>query len=437
MKNNKTYIPQNGVTIITEIDPSGDIRHLYELLNSIGRDILNQKVIDFGSVTTLHFVRWFIIEGATDASGKEFPDSLAFSSDFDGDIDSHLHEMFAVAGGGMDQIYSYCKGYPGKGRKSPGDAVSYLKKHIQKNQLFWPCIRGGTLEQLKGEEKLRYAIQAFIAEESKKCSFDKLQPEEIRTRIRHFVAGNPDLSWALEKSAKPGLDWQFRYYGKLVLRITTLLLLLPLIILFFIPVWWLLLSRIFEKKDQRDRKEIIRPEGIDDLLQREDHLFMNQFTIYGAIKKPYWYRLTTLKMGLWLFATNGTYRANKGKLSGIETIHFARWCIFNKGKNVMFLSNYDGAWEIYLSQFIDRSAAAMNLTFGTTVGYPAVRYLFWGGAFDEQAFKTVVRNNQYPTQVFYSAYPYSTAKNQLNNAAIRKGLNGQSKESCTEWLKRL
>jgi hypothetical protein len=119
------------------------------------------------------------------------------------------------------------------------------------------------------------------------------------------------------------------------------------------------------------------------------------------------------------------------------TDHFARWCIFNKGRNVMFLSNYDGAWEIYLSQFIDRSAAAMNLTFGTTVGYPPVRNIFWGGAFDEQAFKTVVRNNQYPTQVFYSAHPYSTAKNQLNNSRIRKGLNGESKESCNDWLKRL
>lgn len=436
MKNNKVYIPQNAVTIITEIDSSG-IQDLYNLLNSIGGDINNQTIVDFKSVSSLHFARWFIVEGATDASGNPFPDSLVFASDFDGDLDEHLFELIKHAGGGFDQIYSFSKGYPGKGRKSPEDAVSYLKKHVQKNQLFWPCIRGGTVEQLQGEEKLRYAIQGFLAEESKATDFSKLQPEEIRSRVKQFVAAQPELKWALENSAAPGFSWQVRYYGKLAFRFLTLLLLLPLIILFFIPVWWLLLSRIFEKKDQRNRKDIIRPEGIDELLQREDHLFMNQFTIYGTIKKPYWYRLTTLKMGLWLFATNGTYRSNKGKLSGIETIHFARWCIFNKGKNVMFLSNYDGAWEIYLSQFIDRSAAAMNLTFGTTVGYPAVRYLFWGGAFDEQAFKTVVRNNQYPTQVFYSAYPYSTAKNQLNNAAIRKGLNGQSKESCDEWLKRL
>jgi hypothetical protein len=78
----------------------------------------------------------------------------------------------------------------------------------------------------------------------------------------------------------------------------------------------------------------------------------------------------------------------------------------------------------------------MNLTFGTTVGYPKVKYLFGQGAFDEQAFKTVVRNNQYPTQVFYSKYPYLTAKNINNNARIRKGLDGSSKESTIDWLKR-
>ena len=92
--------------------------------------------------------------------------------------------------------------------------------------------------------------------------------------------------------------------------------------------------------------------------------------------------------------------------------------------------------EIYLSEFIDRSAMAMNLTFGTTVGYPKVKRLLWEGAFDEQAFKTVVRNNQYPCQVFYSAYPYLTVKNILNNNNIRKGLDGSGKETIEQWLKR-
>jgi hypothetical protein len=435
MKNN--YISQCGLTIITPIDTTREIGRLYALLNAIGDDVNNQDVINFKAMKKVHFARWFIIEGARDASDTVFENSLVLATDFDGETDEHLREMVAVAGPGIDKIYSFCKNYPARGSNSPEEVIRYFKSHSQKNQLFWSCLRGGTVKQLVDEEKLRHEIQRFLETERKKADLDKMQPEEIRARIKKFVSENPALSWALQKRASPKLAWKVNYYGKLILRLLLILVLLPILIFVFIPVWVFILSRIFEKKDKHTTQTRVDTEEMKQLLQREDHIFMNQFTIYGTIKKPYWYRLTTLKLALWLFSTNGTYRSNRGKLSGIETIHFARWCIFNQGKNVMFLSNYDGGWEIYLSQFIDRSAAAMNLTFGTTVGYPPVRYLFWGGAFDEQAFKTVVRNNQYPTQVFYSAYPYATAKNQLNNAGIRKGLNGESKESCTEWLKRL
>ena len=196
------------------------------------------------------------------------------------------------------------------------------------------------------------------------------------------------------------------------------------------------MSGIFNRRDNRYRKPITRSRDFEELLRNEDRVFMNQLTIYGGLKKPFWYRTVQLRLGLWIFSLNGVYRSTKGQLSGIETIHFARWTIFNKGRNVIFLSNFDGAWQIYLSEFIDRSAAAMNLTFGTTVGYPKVKGFFGGGAHDEEAFKTVVRNNQYPCQAWYSAYPRITVKNMLNNQKIRQFLDGTSKESAEDWLKR-
>jgi hypothetical protein len=436
MNNNKKYISQNGLTIITEVDSTKDIKILYNLLVGIGDDVNNQTIVNFKDIKNLHFARWFLIEGATDSSGNKFPNSLAFVTDFDGDVDDHLHEIMIKSGKGIDTIYQYCKGYPSKGSKDIPTAVKYFKSHIHKNQLFWTTLRGGTVEQLLGEQHLRESIERYLTEETSKGHFKNLSPDQIKERILEFVEADSNLNWALQKRAAPGFKWNFNYYGKLVFKLSLILVLLPLILFLFVPIWVLLLSRIFEKRDDKNRKEIIRSKAELELLDKEDRIYMNQFTIFGTIKKPYWYRLTTLRMGLWLFATNGAYRATKGKLSGIESIHFARWCIFNNGKNVMFLSNYDGSWQIYLSEFIDRSAAAMNLTFGTTVGYPKVKYLFAQGAFDEQAFKTVVRNNQYPTQVFYSKYPYLTSKNINNNARIRKGLDGSSKESTSDWLKR-
>lgn len=436
MENNKRYIDQNAVTIITEIASADALEKLRTLLTEIGKQ--DQKIVPFEKITTLHFLRWFLIEDAKPSGpdnkfdyANPFPKSLAFTSNFDGSIEQHLQEILNVAKPQIVQIYSYCKGFPPGNSPSDELIIAFFKSHSHKNQLFWPGIRGGTVQQLMGESLLRTEIEKFIDLSLKKGDLTGKTPEQIKEAVVNFVRNDNRLSWALTPRAKPTFTWYLNYYGILAGKVVFLI---PVLILLLI---WYLLSGIFNRYDNRTRTDIIRTQDFDELLKNEDRDFMNQFTVYGAIKRPYWYRRTQLQMGLWLFSLNGKYRATKGKLSGMETIHFARWCIFNNGKNVMFLSNFDGAWEMYLSEFIDRSAPAMNLTFGTTVGYPKVKGLFGGGAHDEQAFKTVVRNNQYPCLVWYSAYPTLTVKNIRNNQQIRAGLAGTSKESVTEWLKRI
>lgn len=436
MENNKRYIDQGGITVITEIDESKDLLALKEYLAKIGSDDTGGGVVDFTNMKSLHFARWFLIDEARESDGKggyskekKLPDSIAFTSNFDGSLDDHLMEMLTISKNAIVKLYSYCKGFPAD---NPTDEaiIAFLKKHSSKNQLFWPAIRGGTVEQLKGESLLRSEIEAFLNKAITAGDMKGKGSEEIKNMIIDFVKSDNRLSWALIPRAKTSFGWKLKYYGKLVFK---LIFILPMALLFGI---WYAMSGIFNKKDNKYRKPIERSRDFETLLKNEDRIFMNQLTVYGGIKKPYWYRTTQLKIGLWIFSLNGAYRSNKGQLSGIETIHFARWSIFNNGKNVMFLSNFDGAWEIYLSEFIDRSAAAMNLTFGTTVGYPKVKGFLGEGAHDEQAFKTVVRNNQYPCQVWYSAYPQLTVKNILNNQKIRQFLSGVSDESTVDWLKR-
>jgi hypothetical protein len=437
MKNNERYIDQGAITIFIELNPKKDKRELKSLLEDIGSNDLGGGVVPFDKFTTLHFARWFLIEDAkvSDSKGQymeedKCPDTLAFCSNFDGDVKAHLQEILNHSRAAIIKIYSYCKGFP-SGDTVPDEVIlDYLMKHSKKNQLFWPAIRGGTVEQLKGESLLRSEVQNFMTTAIHNNQLKGKTPEEIKLAIIEFVKNDHRLRWAMTPRSKPSFGWYFRYYGILF---TKLLALIPVGLL--LGIWWVL-SGIYNKRDNKYRKPIVREEGFEELLRNEDRIFMNQLTVYGGIKRPYWFRRTQLKLGLWIFSLNGKYRSNKGKLSGIETIHFARWALFNNGKNVTFLSNYDGAWEIYLSEFIDRSAEAMNLTFGTTVGYPKVKGLLGEGAHDEQAFKTVVRNNQYPCQVWYSAYPRLTVKNILNNHAIRQGIDGSSKESTEEWLKR-
>ncbi|MBX2842251.1 MAG: hypothetical protein KTR26_10790, partial [Flammeovirgaceae bacterium] len=362
MKNNNIYIDQNAVTILTEVE-EGSKDDLCNLLTKMGSDEKGGGIVDFEKISTLHFLRWFLIGNEDVPNTKEgdfendkLPVTLAFTSNYDGDLDAHLKEILEVAREGIIKVYKNCKGFPKPAAPSDSEIITYLKANTKKNQLFWPAIRGGTVEQLKGESLLRSAIQGFLDSLVQEEKIECKSPKEIKELIVEFVGKDDSLSWALTPRAKPSFSWKFKYYGALVLNLVVFLF--PLLILLGICF---LLSYIFNKKDNKNRKDISRSQDFDALLKNEDRIFMNQLTVYGALKKPYWFRRTQLRLGLWLFSLNGKYRSNKGKLSGMETIHFARWALFNKNRNVMFLSNYDGAWEIYLSEFIDRSAAAMNL----------------------------------------------------------------------------
>ena len=94
--------------------------------------------------------------------------------------------------------------------------------------------------------------------------------------------------------------------------------------------------------------------------------------------------------------------------------------------------------ESYADDFVDMLAWSLNLFASNGVGFPATRWLIFGGANDEQAYKNFLRNQQIPTQVWYSAYPELTAVTIANNAAIRAGLSGPADpEAVEKWARRL
>jgi hypothetical protein len=91
--------------------------------------------------------------------------------------------------------------------------------------------------------------------------------------------------------------------------------------------------------------------------------------------------------------------------------------------------------ESYMDDFIDKVAWGLNLVFSNGVGYPKVRWLVFGGAKDELAFKDFLRVQQVPTHVWYSAYGDLTALNIAQNERIRAGLHGDPDER--EWVQSL
>lgn len=138
-------------------------------------------------------------------------------------------------------------------------------------------------------------------------------------------------------------------------------------------------------------------------------------------------------LGLALFVINllSRFWFNRGELGGIPTILSARWVMIDRGRRLLFLDNFGGAWESYLNEFIDLAAvkglnAIWSNTFISTGGkqysFPASKFLFWRGAQAEQPFKAYVRQSQIETIVWYGAYPTLSVVNINANTALRQSL---------------
>jgi hypothetical protein len=181
----------------------------------------------------------------------------------------------------------------------------------------------------------------------------------------------------------------------------------------------------------------------------EDRGAQNQLTHVVDIK-PGAFRLATLWLVLKAIDVIARVYSVRGNLGGITAIHFARWVILRDHRDrrarngeprrhrLLFFSNYDGSWESYLGEFIDRAAYGLTAVWSNTRGFPATEHLACAGARDEEAFKQWAREHQIPTQVWWTGAPDSTVRNIRDDIWIRRRLDrGLSDDEVATWLRRL
>jgi len=95
------------------------------------------------------------------------------------------------------------------------------------------------------------------------------------------------------------------------------------------------------------------PNHEKNLARLEDHNITNQFSAMGSMKPGLFRRWTTSFL---LRAVNYTTRHiyDRGHLSRVPTIHFARWVFLDDKKRLFFASNYDGSLDSYMDDFINK-----------------------------------------------------------------------------------
>lgn len=415
---------QNPLTLVTPIRMD---RHegLYDFLKKIKYDLQQGKHELLENIGTIHFARWVVIDDikATGEPTTEKVAKLVFTSNFDGSAEQHINDLCTIAAPLIDRIYESCEDYPEENIRTTESRIAYLNRWVVRTTTFYRGSPHRTLKQIRQESDLRNCVKNLI----ESGSWDKMQAVEIHKNIQQTVFAMPEFVWAKEKLFVPGVNW----FGMILLGLI-LIILLPLIIpyILFLHFFYERKDAVFTlKRSQLDENHIKR------LEEYEDIEFQNQFTQLVSMK-PGKVRLFTFKAMMLFGRTLIRFLFVKGKLMGIPSIHFARWVLFDDNKRVLFFSNFDGSWQQYLGDFIDKSGWGLTGIFSNTANFPKAKFLVMGGAYDEEHFLAWSRFTELPTQIWYNAYPHLSIKNVNNNTQIRNLLSQNlSEKQAQQFLK--
>jgi hypothetical protein len=351
--------------------------------------------------------------------------------------------LVRVGGKALDDIYSCCRGYPGH-----GGLARYLRRHARGYAAWYVGTVGRSLRTIRDEDELRKEIQNYLDRPSTRPILSE-SAQRIWEAVKTHIKTTP-YAWACEKRPSRETAWGCFTVPLLIAILAVLAWVVPLpwwvlpavalALLLLAVVLVVLLAVIVIKAEKRDLVvDPIKAQGqhVGKLVQKEDQIVQNQLSHLVNIK-PGWYR----PLALWVVLTTvnllARYKYVHGSLGGIPTIHFARWVIIDDRRRLLFFSNYDGSWENYLGDFIDKAAPGLTAVWSNTEGCPKAEWVYKAGARDEQRFKSWTRDHQIVTQVWYSAYPELTVDNINNNSAIRAGLFGDLNEKqARAWLERL
>jgi len=454
-------VRQSAFTILTSVVP-GQTEGLKRLLSEIGADVAGNRHLRFGDFEDLHYAAFVVVD-----VDKDNP-WLIFEGNIDGRADEFLARLLRTDADAVDAIYGHCAGYPPAGAGDSGSALAYLKANDIGADTFYVNRPGRTVTEIRREQQLRDHIERFIDEQGEE-PFRHISPDAVRQLIGASLPES--LHWARTPASTPflvkhSMDAKSVFALLLALPALTLLRLVKaafgkaatrrqagvakvaLVCVVGVGARAVQQLRGEEQGDERADSRRVRDWQVayadlaaneERLGHAEDRQGQNHMVSLTTVK-PGWFRLAVLRVVLWALNIVARVTANKGTLGGITSIHFARWVI-TPDRRLLFLSNFDGSWESYLNDFIDRGAIGLTAVWSNTdnqVGFPATRWLVRGGARNADRFKAFARSSMVPTNVWYSAYPDIAASNVGNNMQIRDGLFAPPDPSSTEaWLRRL
>ncbi|WP_028661083.1 hypothetical protein [Nocardioides insulae] len=414
---------QVGLTFTAAVAP-GREESLRAMLRHLDLDPAHNDVLPFAELPDVHFARFLVLPEGTAGFGAT---TLVLTVDADGPAGPRVRDLAEEVGAGIDAVFGHCAGYPAD--PTSRQRRSWLAAHQENSEVFYIHAVGRTLTQILDEARLRSAVVGFVDAEHARLA--ALDDRGVRDAIRAFVSETPGLAPALEPPAAPGLLFRVREKSHKLAVPALLVVGLPIVVPALLL--WAVAFRVRELREPVPL-QVLDPDRLRALSDREDFEVMNQFTSIAPIRPGPLLRITS-QLTLWIGNYTARHVFTRGSLSGLTTVHFARFKRFGPRRHLLFTSYYDGSLESYNNDFVDQVAWVLNVVFGQQEGYPRTRWMVLDGARDERGFKAFIRGHQIETQVWYTAYPDLAAVTLDQNARLRAGLGDDlDGEELRAWL---
>jgi len=416
---------QTILTFLTKVKPD-HVSELRTLLDTMAADVEHNPHIPYLDLKLLHFSSLVL----TDDPG--YGPYLVFENNFDGKLEPYLEDLYAHAAEGLHRIYSCCSDYNATGPCDKDRLLSYLREHVRRPNAYHIGNLGRSVVRTHQEDALRDGVEDFLDDMVRQGNVGP--PATIRQKIQAFVRGQPAFAWA--GNAQPRQTKMEHFIPRLKIGLAALIALVLLPLLIPLAVVWLAMLR-WTETNEPPPLELDVKDHVKELVKREDrtHIVQNHMCSITTVK-PSLFRRMTLRAILWLINLLAR-TSDKGELSGIPSIHFAHWSLIDNGRRLLFVSNFDGSWENYLDDFIDKASTGLTAIWSNTVGFPKTSWLVREGARDGSRFKANARDKQTFTNVWYSAYKPLTVQTIDNNSQIRDDLFSTLDETATrDWVRR-
>ena len=353
---------QNALTVIAPIK-TDEADALERILTEIGNDVEGNPHVRFRDTPSTHFARWVILERRPKV-GK----CLLFVSNHDGCFQSYMCELVQTVGPGMEEVWSKCKGYPPGAAQDVARFTEFIQRHSVEHQAFYVALPGASVRDISNCAHLREMVNELLDRPSADPWVRQL-PDLVPT---------PQAAGLLGRLQQLAERWLLQLFK--------------------------LLQRLAGVRPGVDNPNYVRAQAREDVLEIEgSSMVQTPVTLVSTIKKPRFYHKLLLRSTL--FVVNQVAQKTPPTLGGVSTIHFAHWAIINEGRHLLFETNFDGSWERYLDDFIDHVSEELDAVWANCENYPK------GGAEDSEGFKRFFRDDHFPVQVYYSAYPEATVNN--------------------------